>query len=203
MKRFIVALIVSAIVLFPTVAHADNTPILIGDSIGGGTRDMFLDVRPLWEVDAVPGRLVTTLPARVDNRLETGAPRRVIIELGTNTVAGWTKADYEAEVDKFPKSIQILMVTPYVRSNNLDPDLPRGSLADTRTYYYAKWMNEIANDSGHPNVCTVPWRATVINNPNLLNDDGVHPNWAGKQKFVSLLDTYIDHENCQGFRKYL
>ncbi len=177
--------------------------MLIGDSISAGRAgDLFLAERPAWDRDAVKGRLVNELPVRLDERItNVGTPRRVVMALGTNTVAGWTKADFLDAVNRVPESTQVIFVAPYVRLNDLDPDLPRGSLANSRTYHYARWMNELAEEE--PNVCVMPWRARAINNPALLHSDGAHLSWTGKRVWARMLDAQIGDPECQGFRASL
>lgn len=181
-------------------AAADSTPVLIGDSISAGRAgDLFLAERPAWDRDAVMGRLVNQLPLRLDERIaNVGTPRRVVMALGTNTVAEWTKADFLDAVNKVPESTQVIFIAPYVRANDLDPALPRGSLANSRTHQYARWMNALAAEE--PNVCVMPWRARVINDPALLRSDGAHPSWAGQRVWARMLHTQIGDPECQGFR---
>lgn len=170
-------------------------------------------LNPHITYDTISGSLVSTLKDRLRAHIaDVGVPRRLIIELGTNTDPAWTKQDYLDAVKMVPRSTQVLMVTPYDPPNHTG-DWSRGTYASRRTYWYARWMNQIARE--RPNVCVVPWRGTVLKHPNYLwwapgstpkNADaggGVHPTAYGERVWARLIDRAMHAPRCQGFRKYL
>ncbi|RLV50459.1 hypothetical protein D9V37_00215 [Nocardioides mangrovicus] len=182
---------VSAPLSLSGTADPDPGPdLLIGDSIAHRVAGRFVKRHPGFIVDAVPGRRVVSLPPRLSKDIAAyGVPKRLVIEMGTNTAASWTKADFEAVIDSLPSTTRIVMVTPYVRPNRLSSKLPRGAQAAARTRLYAQWEYEMAVE--FPNVCIDPWRATVERRPGLLTAAGVHPDDRGKRVFLRLLDTTL------------
>ncbi|MFI2706529.1 GDSL-type esterase/lipase family protein, partial [Nocardioides sp. CER28] len=124
--------------------------------------------RPRWTINALHGRPVTALPGLVKNlRAVDQHPFRVVIELGSNQVPGWTKADYVAAIDQLPRGTRVLLVTPYKAAGG------RWSRRGVETVgRYARWMQQIART--RPHTCVVPWRATASAHPEWLRD-GLHP----------------------------
>src|SRR6478672_6940313 len=95
--------LVAGLTLAPASADATfRTPrtvntVVIGDSITVQGSPYLLARRPKWIVDGVNGRRVAALPRRIKvNLREHGTPHRLIIALGQNISADWTKADYAA-----------------------------------------------------------------------------------------------------------
>jgi hypothetical protein len=156
---------------------------VLGDSISVFTTDVLAERRPRWTVNAVRGRLVSTLPLLVQNlRAVDQRPFRVVVELGSNQASGWTKADYETAIAQLPTSTKVLLVTPYKAPGGRWK--PEGVRAVTR---YARWMQQIARK--RPRTCVVPWRATAKAHRDWLRD-GLHPTEEHYGDWVDLiLDT--------------
>jgi hypothetical protein len=141
--------------------------LLIGDSIAWrGTDELGPRVRGL-SIDGIPSRNLTQLKPRLERyRDDFGAPRGLIVELGTNgTRADFSRSDLARVVGSLPAATVVMFVLPY-----------RGSPADaTRraefTKQYESWMREIAQ--GRPATCTADWPGVVAQRPDLLVD-GVH-----------------------------
>jgi hypothetical protein len=157
---------------------------LLGDSIGAYARAAVEERRPGWVVNAVHGRPVSELPLLVKNlRKVDKRPARVVIELGSNQVAGWSKADYEEAIRRLPASTRVLLVTPFKASWRW------GRTAARTTAAYARWMNQIA--ARRPHTCVVPWRRAARSHPGWLRD-GLHPKRAYFEKWADILVTADD-----------
>jgi hypothetical protein len=141
---------------------------VLGDSISAYGTDELLKRRPRWTINAVHGRPVTALPDLVKNlRAVDAHPFRVVVELGSNQVRRWTKADYAAAIGQLPRSTRVLLVTPYKAPGG------RWSRRGVETLgQYARWMHQIART--RPHTCVVPWRARAAAHPEWLRD-GLHP----------------------------
>lgn len=153
------------------------TTFMVGDSITYRAWAGPLKTKaPSWEVTAIGGRKVSTLPFYVSDRLANPSRVKVaVIALGTNPATGWTKADYQAQVDRFPSTTRVVFVTPY-----RGPKWAGASTVGT----YAKWMNEI--DAARPNVCMARWRAWAVAHPRAISD-GIHPTGTAQQVWVKLV----------------
>jgi hypothetical protein len=150
------------------IAWSQAGSYVLGDSISDFTAATLEDRRPQWTVNAVRGRLVTTLPLLVENlRAVDRRPFRVVVELGSNQSSGWTKADYVGAIAQLPVSTRVLLVTPYKAPGGRWK--PKGVRAVAR---YARWMQQIARR--RPHTCVVPWRATAMAHRDWLRD-GLHP----------------------------
>lgn len=168
MTRF--ALVVAALLLgaLPAPpAHAARVyAIVIGDSITCRAQDELATMRPAWVVDCEGGRKVGTLRYRIRANLrEHGTPANIVLALGTNESAGWTRADYAAAVDMLPRTTHVLFVTTY-RDPAFFPDRARIQVT------YSWWMRQV--DRARANVSVVKWRAAALAGTALL-PDGVHP----------------------------
>jgi hypothetical protein len=155
---------------------------VLGDSISAYGSDELAARRPRWEINAVHGRLVTTLPALVANvRAVDKRPFRVIIELGSNQARSWTKADYLDAIAQLPSSTRVLLVTPYKAPGH------RWTKRAVKTVTrYASWMQQIARS--RPHTCVVPWRARAKAHPDWLRD-GLHPLQAHYADWADLIVT--------------
>lgn len=161
---------------------------VLGDSISDFTTQTLVERRPRWTVNAVRGRLVTTLPLLVENlRAVDRHPFRVVVELGSNQSSSWTKADYEAAIGRLPASTRVLLVTPYKAPGGRWK--PRGVRTVAR---YARWMQQIARQ--RPHTCVVPWRATAMDHRDWLRD-GLHPTREHYADWVDLILT--TDETCR------
>jgi len=140
---------------------------LLGDSISAYARDDIAEQRPDWTINALHGRPVADLPLLVSNlRAVDRHPSRVVIELGSNQSAGWSKDDYEEAIRRLPRTTRVLFVTPFKAPWRW------GRKAARTTGAYARWMNQIAER--RPHTCVVPWRARAKRHPGWLRD-GLHP----------------------------
>ncbi|MBD8871077.1 SGNH/GDSL hydrolase family protein [Nocardioides donggukensis] len=147
-------------------ASVNGRTVVLGDSLsywGGGE----LRARvPGVEVRGKRGRPVTELPGMIEDYLATeGAPSRLVIALGTNNRAGWSKQDYVDAVSLVPARTEVVFMsvhrTPEVFGEERTRTMKR----------YSRWMRRIAE--ARPRTQVVPWRRKVIRNPDLLRD-GVH-----------------------------
>lgn len=169
---------------------------MIGDSItAGGER--YLRARGVrWEISAVPGRNVGTLPYRLLERQSNYRPVRVaIIALGTNATAGWTKENYRQAVAELPADAKKIFVTTY-RDPRLWPstkDYRRRAIIGA---HYSRWMREL--DREMANVCVADWRAYVEARYRVrtqLLRDGVHPTALGNVRWAALITNTV--RNCR------
>ncbi len=183
--------------------HGPRAPLIIGDSISVMGSQEIRQLRPYFGLDAIRGSLVDTLQQRLADHLDTyGTPRRLVIALGTNTAPHWSRSKYLAAVDMVPRSTQVLMIAPWVPKNDKPASESRGKLAHWRTYYYARWMHDIARE--RPNVCVIPWRAWAHHNPRMLyQPNGVHPKPKAQWHWAHMIDHAVNARRCQGFRRYL
>lgn len=196
MKTLIVALLVSALsILSPTApAEAACRPtngkvVMFGDSMTVGATPLLRQVRPKWRIDGQWGRGVTVLPSRIDLWLKShpGRPRLVIIALGTNEQAGWTRAHYVRAMNKFPKGTRFVLVNTY------RPGAGAAGLSDGRLY--SQWMREI--DLARPGVTLANWRKVAMADPGMIRD-GTHQSAIGLRHWVkAILDAaYRNRAGC-------
>lgn len=222
MKKFLLVLTLTLSVLFATpafaalipsdpAAHAGevNSPDIdkylgktegyrpsvwmVGDSLGVSTEPALRKHGVSWEITAIAGRNVSTMPYYVDERKTNPSPvSTAILSLGTNAVPGWTKANFRAQADRFNK---VMMVTTYrdpVKWPNT-VDYRRRAIIQ---YHYSAWMREI--DSERPNTCVADWRKYIEDRYRvryqLLASDGVHLTELGKdRRALLLINTF---KNC-------
>ena len=165
--------LIAGLTLTPTTADAAHhkttwvNTIVIGDSITVQGTPYLLAQKPTWIVDGANGRDVGVLKHRIRvDVAEHGTPHRLIIALGQNITADWTKADYEAATELVPASTEIYFISTY-----RDPVAFGQEAADTEATYTG-WMREIAAERPHTHM--IPWRARVIAGKVQLVD-GSHP----------------------------
>lgn len=171
--------------------EVDRVPtIQIGDSITVRTSAEIAAMKPDWVLDGRNGREVKFLPARYNIDLaDVGGvqPNHWVFELGQNTTAGWSKADYQAVVDRVPNFVEVFFVTTY-----RDPGLfPKQAPI---VQQYAQWMRQIAD--AQSNVFVIPWRDAVIDGqwqgqPAVLVD-GSHPNNASQKTLANMIVHYVN-----------
>ena len=153
---------------------------VLGDSITAEGSAVLQARRPRWTINGVHGRLVSTLPLMIANvRAVDQRPFRVVIELGSNQTARWSKADYAAAIAALPTSTRVLLVTPYKEPGG--HWAPKGVLATAR---YAHWMQQVARE--RPHTCVVPWRGRAGAHPEWLRD-GLHPTDDGYVQWADLI----------------
>lgn len=156
--------------------------LLLGDSVAWRAADELADLRPDWELDAVPGRLVDDLRPRLDRYLADHRPPAVlVVALGTNPGGGWVLGDYLDAVAPLPAQTRVVWVTPH-RETHADRGNPSWLVAEVRRVQQA--MRRAA--AIHPGSCVVDWSAAVQAEPDLLLD-GVHPTRPGEQEFARLV----------------
>ncbi|MDO9497505.1 MAG: hypothetical protein Q7J48_17520 [Nocardioides sp.] len=155
--------------------------LLVGDSLSWRGSNELAGLRPRWRLDAVPGRPVTQLPARVHRYLAArGAPETLVVALGTNPRTSWRKRDYVAAVALLPAETRVLFVTPY-----RDP-AHSSARAVARLGAYDRWMREIT--ATRPGTCLADWRALAATHPELLVD-GTHQSPDGEAVWAELVST--------------
>lgn len=133
-----------------------------------------------WEVNARARRTVDCLPGLLRARLRHGTPTVVVIALGTNPTKGWSMADYRAAVDLFPRTTQVVLVTPY-RNPHAHP------YAAAYLRRYATWERRLARQS---NVWLADW-ATYANQHRAVLPDGTHPGRAGQRAWAQIVRTAV------------
>lgn len=147
-------------------ANSDGS-LFIGDSIGWrGTDELDPLVKDL-RIDSIPSRNFTAFKARLQRyRVDFGAPRGLIVELGTNGAAGkFTQRDFNRVIRSLPDRTVVMFVLPHRAGGE------EGKRAEF-TKRYESWMKEIARKRAA--TCTADWPAVVTKNPGILAD-GVHP----------------------------
>lgn len=149
-----------------SMSEARTNTIMIGDSLTYWGRPDLKSFRPDWIIDGVGGRLVGELPERVDHHLEeNGIPNNLIIALGTNNTASWTKQDYVDQTEKVPSWVRVYFVTTYKDINGGDNVTPEQVARQTEL---SGWMQEIANERDRTYI--IPWRNHVIQGKVELRD---------------------------------
>lgn len=137
-----------------------------------------------WEVSAVSGRDVSTLPYYVRDRLRSQSRlRRLVIALGTNATAGWTYQDLLAVVRLVPSPTKVILVTTY-----RDPGV-WGASNSYRTQaavqaVYSRWEKRLARTTAH--TCVADWRSYAKNHRSALHD-GVHPTTAAARQWAKIV----------------
>lgn len=134
-----------------------------------------------WEVSAIPGRDVSTLPFYLAERMRHDKPPRgVVIALGANASPGWTKTRLRAAINQLPPTTIVTLVTPYRDKRWKDADYRRASGI---AWYYAGWMRDIAKE--RPHTCLADWAreaaALEAKTPGRVLYDGVHTTEYGRQ----------------------
>jgi hypothetical protein len=168
----------------PLAEGARTGTLLVGDSLSWRGSNELAGLRSRWRLDAVPGRPVTQLTARVRHHLEVrGAPETLVVALGTNPRASWRKRDYVAAVGLLPAETRVLFVTPY-----RDP-AQSSAWAVRRLDAYDRWMREIA--ATRPGTCLADWRGLVATRPELLVD-GTHQSPDGEAAWAELVSSSWD-----------
>jgi hypothetical protein len=168
----------------PLAEGARTGTLLVGDSLSWRGSNELAGLRSRWRLDAVPGRPVTQLTARVRHHLEVrGAPETLVVALGTNPRASWRKRDYVAAVGLLPAETRVLFVTPY-----RDP-AQSSAWAVRRLEAYDRWMREIA--ATRPGTCLADWRGLVATRPELLVD-GTHQSPDGEAAWAELVSSSWD-----------
>ena len=150
----------------PQPAEAANRgTLVIGDSLTARGKDKIQRMHPTWVIDGKRGRHVSALPAILDAFVtENGPPRHLVIALGSNSSAKWSRAKYDATLAKLPAGTAVTFVTPY-----RDPRWWGEDAKKQRRH--TRWMQRIARDRPLTNVA--PWRWRAKRGTGLLFD-GVH-----------------------------
>jgi hypothetical protein len=138
-----------------------------------------------WEVSAVPGRDVSTLPYYIRDRTANRSRlRTVVIALGTNASAGWNRESYTAAIARLPRKTRVVFVStfrdPVIFSRSAVPYRQQAWVQS----FYSMWMGKIAAKRKY--TCVVPWRQYVTKNSTAVHD-GVHPSPYGMRAYVKML----------------
>lgn len=156
--------------------------LLVGDSVAWRAADELADLRPDWTLDAVPGRLVQDLGARLERYLATHRPPAVVVvALGTNPGSGWVLGDYLDAAELLPARTRVVWVTPHRTADDARGN-PSWLVGEVRRVENA--MRRAAGQ--HPGSCLVDWSAAVEADPGLLLD-GVHPTRPGEVELARLV----------------
>jgi hypothetical protein len=160
---------------------------MVGDSITHAGRTSLN--RPKWEVSAVPGRDVCTLPYYLRDRMKAlKAPKTVVVALGTNACPEWRYEDYRDALRTLPARTQVVLVTTYrdpVRYSDAN-ELYRRRASVQSTYY--RWMQTL--DRVRPHTCLANWRAEVVRRPWLVHD-GVHLGTYGRKVWAATVTNAV------------
>lgn len=163
-------------------APASPKVVVLGDSLTARARGKLRRLHPAWHVDGVRGRGVRRLPGLVADHLEQHrAPRVLVVALGSNPNASWTRDGYARVAAMLPPASTVVLVTPY-----RDPAV---FAEDSRTLQrYTRWMRQVAAE--RPRSCVVPWRGRVVRRPHLLVD-GVHATEQGERVWARLVSAGV------------
>lgn len=166
--------------------------VVLGDSITAHGTDALHDLHPDWEINGVSGRLVSTLPRLIRERLQRGeAPSVVVVALGSNAVPHWDADDHRHALDLLPPETAVVLVTTW-----RDPRLWTSAEAFHHRAAvqaeYTGWMHTLAEE--RPATCLVDWRTTARSRPELLSD-GVHTNEAGREVWARMISEGV--ARCQ------
>ena len=187
----LVAALLLPVTLIPSSAPAvASTPAraavwVVGDSVTVYAEDALRSrlataVEGRVSIDAEVGRNVVLLDDLVRRQLaRTGSPRTMVLALGTNPDADWTRHDYRRVVDSIPDSVTVVLVTVF-RSDGTASAAVVEEMRD-----YSRWMRILA--ASRDNVCLAPWRARVRAHPGRYLLDGVHPNQRGARVLADLV----------------
>lgn len=141
---------------------------MVGDSLTQWGSPELAQIRPGWSINGVAGRRVKELPRLIRSILAVDPrPRLVVVALGSNPSAGWTRADYARAVALLPASTRVVYVTTYIAPWALN----KAPSSKALTRKYAVWMAELA--SQRPHTCAVPWNVVARNHQGWLLD-GLH-----------------------------
>ena len=168
----------------PVSDESDERPVtsevvLFGDSLSARARGKLRLLHPDWRLSAVRGRNVRRLPDLVAQHLdEHGAPGTLVVALGTNPDADWSRDSYRGVVQLLPAGTKVVFVTTY-----RDPEVFGVERSDMLRRY-SRWMRQIAAE--RPGTCLVPWRSRVIRRPHLMVD-GVHATPRGERVWTRLV----------------
>lgn len=198
-----------------------SSTFMVGDSV---TRQgLVWGFRPQhlaqgWEVSAVSGRNVSTLPFYLEDRVAAQQklpkvhhsrrwkrhhPRlavrlaarkyrypvkRVVIALGTNATPGWSYTDLRRAVNLVPSTATVTFVTPYRDAVKWDDSQPFRVRASVAAVY-ASWEHRIAEV--RPHTCIADWAGFAQRYPWLL-PGGVHPSVSGTEAWGRLVQSAVD-----------
>jgi hypothetical protein len=194
-----------------------SSTFMVGDSVT--VAGLVLGFRPQhlaqgWEVSAVSGRDVSTLPFYLADRVQAQQrlpyvwhskrwkrhhPRlaarkfrypvkRVVIALGSNATPGWSYTDLRRAVNLVPSSATVTFVTPYrdaAKWPDSGPFRVRASVAAA----YASWERRIAEL--RPHTCIADWAGFAQRYPWLL-PGGVHPTGRGAEAWARIVESATD-----------
>jgi hypothetical protein len=198
-----IVLPILAVIALTTPAHAAKSTdtIMVGDSITYMGKPHLLELQPSWNINGVPGRRVVAAPGVIRDMLDKyGTPKRLIVALGQNDTAGWTKGDYRALVRLVPKSTRVFFVTPF-RGPWPGPEVTgfteeKWNEKAARQTRYATWMRNIA--AAQPNVDAIEWRKAcqaavdpATGNSTLLADQSHPTDPDGRKTWASLINTMV------------
>lgn len=170
----------SSVVVTATVApFGPRSIIIIGDSISVGSEDEYHDEMPLDDVEVVATSGIRLRGQRKEiTKAVAARPDVLVIELGTND-APMGEPKFLDEIDAVLTETSTLPCVRWV------------------TVYAPKLEDEVKaiNDhlreaaETHPNLELVDWFQMVQDDPDLLSEDGLHPNDAGQRALAKAVAT--------------
>lgn len=143
-----------------------------GDSLTQWGSPELAAMKPSWSINGVAGRRVEDLPRLIRGILAVDAhPRLVVVALGSNPSAGWTRGDYARAVARLPASTRVEYVTTYIA-----PWSHKAPSSKVVTRRYAAWMDQLAQ--ARPHTCAAPWAVVASRHQSWLID-GLHETTLG------------------------
>lgn len=190
-RAALLAPLAGVLLLAGAPSYAATTPgpgWIVGDSITVQSSPGFLAAEPpeqptatAWTVDGKNGRHLYQLPALVKARLATGQRTgTMVLALGTNdrwpgeTTPTLTRTQYVRAVDSIPRTVKVVLVTPYRHAPVV------GTWQANRMAEITRWQKDL--DKYRPNVTIASYRYRIEKDgaARYLLADGVHPHDAGR-----------------------
>lgn len=146
--------------------------LVVGDSIAYRGTNELAPLRRAFVMDGYPARRFADLKARLRHfRQGRGAMDGLVLELGANASAGFTRGDLSRVIAAVPSSVPVMLVLPY-REN------PETGAVEHFTTKYGRWYVRLAHSRA--GTCVADWPQVVRSHPKLLVD-GVHPSPTGEK----------------------
>ena len=139
--------------------------LMVGDSVTWRGNDELARLLPELTVDGQPARRPSELAARI-GAFRAHHPRLtgLVVELGSNSAPGYTRADLAAVIESLPAEAAVMLVPPYVEADS-------SAAVSAWSQRFGTWMRSIA--AARPDTCVADWPAYVESHPGLLQD-GIH-----------------------------
>lgn len=165
--------------------------MMVGNSLTWYDEREFRERGVTWEISAVPGRNLSTMPYYIEDRLAHSQPRVYIWALGTNASPGWYQAQFEEQLARFSPNTCVVLVTPY-RNSRLWPSTMDYRRRAIISAHYATFMRNIA--ATRPRTYVADWAKYVRDRYRVetqLLRDGVHTTVLGTERRVSLITSTV------------